>query len=45
MKKLINIAILTLGLTAMAQAHHNSPSTSAGGSMSDMSGHLELFIG
>lgn len=45
MKKIFITALLALGLTAAAQAHHPSPSDTAGGNMSDASGHLELFIG
>lgn len=45
MKRLITILLLTIGLVSSASAHHNSPSDSAGGNMSDTSGHLNLFIG
>jgi hypothetical protein len=43
MKKLTAILLLTLGLASSAMAHHPSPSESAGGNMSDSSGHLSVF--
>ena len=45
MKKLTTILLLTIGLASSAMAHHPSPSDTAGGNMSDTSGHLDLFIG
>ncbi len=45
MKKIILFAFAAMLMASTAQAHHNSPSDTAGGNMSDMSGHLELFIG
>ena len=45
MKKVITILFLTIGLASVASAHHPSPSDTAGGNMSDSSGHLNLFIG
>ena len=44
MKKLTTILLLTLGLASSAMAHHPSPSDSAGGNMSDTSGHLDLVF-
>ena len=45
MKKLTAILLLTIGLASSAMAHHPSPSDTAGGNMSDTSGHLDLFLG
>ncbi len=43
MKKLTAILLLTIGLASSAMAHHPSPSDTAGGNMSDSSGHLTVF--
>ena len=43
MKRLTAILLLTIGLASSAMAHHPSPSESAGGNMSDSSGHLTVF--
>ena len=43
MKKFTAVLLLTLGLASSAMAHHPSPSDSAGGNMSDNSGHLRVF--
>ena len=45
MKKLMIAALLTIGLTSNAFAHHNSNSDNAGGNINDGSGHLELVFG
>ncbi len=45
MKKLATLLLLTVGLASSAMAHHPSPSDTAGGNMSDTSGHLDLFLG
>ena len=45
MKKLATILLLTLGLASSAMAHHPSPSDTAGGNISDSSGHLDLVFG
>jgi len=44
MKKLTTILLLTLGLASSAMAHHPSPSDTAGGNISDSSGHLDLVF-
>ncbi len=44
MKRLITILLLTLGLASSAMAHHPSPSDTAGGNISDSSGHLDLVF-
>lgn len=43
MKRLITILFLAVGLASSASAHHPSPSDTAGGNMSDSSGHLTVF--
>jgi hypothetical protein len=43
MKKFTAILLVTLGLASSAMAHHPSPSDTAGGNMSDSSGHLTVF--
>ena len=45
MKRLITLLLLTIGLASSAMAHHPSPSDTAGGNMSDTSGHLDLVFG
>ena len=45
MKKFTTALLLTIGLASSAMAHHNAGSDSAGGNMSDGSGHLDLFLG
>lgn len=45
MKKIILFTFTVMLMASSVQAHHNSPSDTAGGNISDMSGHLELFIG
>jgi hypothetical protein len=44
MKKLTTIVLLTIGLASSAMAHHNAGSDNAADSMSDTSGHLNLFL-
>jgi hypothetical protein len=45
MKRLITLLLLTIGLASSLSAHHNSPSDTAGGNISDTSGHLDLVFG
>lgn len=44
MKNVFLAALLALGLTSNAFAHHNANSDSAGGNMNDNSGHLQLVL-
>lgn len=44
MKKFTATLLLTIGLASSAMAHHNSGSDNAGDSISETSGHLDLFV-
>ena len=44
MKKLTTVLLLTIGLASSAMAHHNAGSDNAGASISETSGHLDLFL-
>lgn len=45
MKRLTTTLLLVIGLASSAMAHHPSPSDTAGGNISDTSGHLDLVFG
>ena len=44
MKRFTTILFLVIGLASSVSAHHPSPSDTAGGNISDMSGHLDLVF-
>jgi len=44
MKRLTTILVLVVGLASSVSAHHPSPSDTAGGNISDTSGHLDLVF-
>lgn len=44
MKKFTAVLLVLAALASSAFAHHNSPSSTAGGNISDVSGHLDLVF-